>query len=346
MRFYAVRTEAIQHTFRALRQQQGQRPLPSRVLLASQLYGHLQYRADANGLLSLTIRELAVAWHLHPRQLRAALQDLQCLGWLRYQTTPRGTSITLLDPSEPPIAPAPQAPDPEGPGPQGRDLQGSEPGDRDPMAPVPEGQKPKARAAAAAPVASSQLLLQRFAGLYNRHRPAEWPAYRPRSAALAGRLRRALTHAGGADRFWALLPLALAAVPPFWRTTYPQGRSGADCAAVLFSTDRGGAGLGVEFWHVFSWSQVQPAPAIPAAGATALPRPQPEHEHESESEPELCLAVAQRLLAWDGHHWRGQGVEALRLPPEQKRRYAELLEAAGYGVPGTAADQYGSPSAA
>ena len=59
-----------------------------------------------------------------------------------------------------------------------------------------------------------------------------------------------------------------------------------------------------------------------------------------EAEPETDLQRADRLLLWDGHHWRGQGEEALYLPRSEKQRLAEVLEAAGQGIPGAAARQY------
>jgi hypothetical protein len=52
------------------------------------------------------------------------------------------------------------------------------------------------------------------------------------------------------------------------------------------------------------------------------------------------VSRAQMLLAWDGHHWRGQGVAALKLSLQEKRQLAEALEAAGHGIAGTAAQQF------
>jgi len=91
-------------------------------------------------------------------------------------------------------------------------------------------------------------------------------------------------------------------MPAFWRTTYPQGRSGAECFAALFSTDRGCAGLGVEFWHLFTWAQVG-AQQASGVGPDANTTSGPAHEDP--------LQRAQRLFLWDSGIWRGQGREAL-----------------------------------
>jgi hypothetical protein len=44
-------------------------------------------------------------------------------------------------------------------------------------------------------------------------------------------------------------------MPEFWRTTYPQGRKGAQCAAVLLKGNQYEDDLGPEFWHVFRWGE-------------------------------------------------------------------------------------------
>ena len=297
MRFYAVSTAAIDHTHRALGQLQQHRHGghgPSRALRVAQLYGHLQCRADDNGELRIALRELAAAWHLQPNILRADLQDLQRLGWLRYQGRPDGTHIRLLDHD---ITNACADPSPT-------------------AAPQPD-------------------LLAVFVGEYNRHRPHTWPAYAPRTSGLAPRLLRAVRHAGGADAFWPLLRRALTAMPPFWRDTYPNGRSGADCVAALLSTDRQGAGLGVEFWHLFRWAAIADPTVADATGADA-----------SGADPEAqLLATARSLFLWDGLHWRGQGTAALRLSRPERLRLALALEAAGDGQPGAAIAQFGPQDA-
>ncbi len=67
MRFYALSTEGIDRTYRAL--QQHQRDLrgstgASRCLRVAQLYGHLQFRARDGREVQLVLRDLAAAWHL------------------------------------------------------------------------------------------------------------------------------------------------------------------------------------------------------------------------------------------------------------------------------------------
>ena len=168
-------------------------------------------------------------------------------------------------------------------------------------------------------------LVEQFAAIYNRHRPGSWPAYQPKGAVLLPRLQRAIRYAGSAESLWQQSAAALSAMPGFWRDTYPKGRSGSDCIAALLSADRKAAGLGPEFWHVFTWG----------AGAC-------EHEPSPGGDPDL--ERARRLFLWDGHQWRGQGVEALKLQPSEKQRLIERLEAEGHGPTGSAALQFQQPA--
>ena len=121
----------------------------------------------------------------------------------------------------------------------------------------------------------------------------------------------------------------------FWRVTYPEGRSGAECASALLKVDRASEGRGVEHWHLFSWAALAQRHCSGNGGNTAAvgqDRPaamrHPEHRR------------ACKLLAWDGHAWKGKGMEAARLPANELQRLAEILEAAGFGKPGTAAEQF------
>lgn len=319
MRFYAVRTEAIHRTHLALQQLEQSRrgsASPSRAMRVAQLYGHLQCRANGEQTVQVGLRELAAAWHLQPRLLRTDLKDLQALGWLRYSSSPYGTRIELQNPE----GSSDQRRCSE-PSQRGRHLCGTVGG-----APGPES----------APTAPAQGLIEQFAAQYNRQRPASWPAYSPRGSALAARLRRAIAHAGGPESFWPLLAQALAGMPEFWRSTYPQGRSGADCAAVLFSADRHAAGLGVEFWHVFSWGTTEPPAGAGVAAAVG----------RASAPPESDFRRACRLFAWGDHTWRGQGMEAFALPDSEKQRLTELLEAAGLGEQGQAARQFAQQATA
>jgi hypothetical protein len=191
-------------------------------------------------------------------------------------------------------------------------------------------------------------LIAQFVATYNQHKPQSWPAYHPTGSALMGRLQKAIRHAGGAEAFWAVLIQALRRMPEFWRVTYPQGRSGADCAMALLSADRKAAGLGVEFWHVFCWSSHgQTAGSsgpytqrlssgiggnTPEVGSGVAPGAQ-----------ESDLTKANRLLFWNRDHWHGRGIEAAKLDRREKQRLAELLEAQGEGIRGTAAEQFSQP---
>jgi hypothetical protein len=155
-------------------------------------------------------------------------------------------------------------------------------------------------------------------------------------------LRQALRQAGSADVLADTLTAALQSMPPFWRTTYPQGRSGSECMAALFSTDRGCAGLGVEFWHLFSWSQAAGDSSADEGGdwkGTGTP----ERADRAAGRPADELQRARRLFLWDSGVWRGQGREALLLSQQEKRELALLLEASGEGIPGTAERQFLDP---
>jgi hypothetical protein len=188
-------------------------------------------------------------------------------------------------------------------------------------------------------------LIAQFVATYNQHKPQSWPAYNPTGSALASRLQKAIRHAGGAEAFWAVLISALRHVPEFWRLTYPQGRSGSDCAMALLSADRKAAGLGVEFWHVFCWGN-QGQTALSTApysgwlcGGIGGNTPEVGSGHLAAiHHPDF--ARARKLLVWGDHAWRCQGMEAFDLPASEKQRLAELLEAAGLGQPGKAAEQF------
>ena len=242
-----------------------------------------------------------------------------------------------------PAAPLPALPQPAPPQPAPQPAPTQQP---QPASPSQGPAPPQAPGPQPPQAAASPDLLQRLAGLYNQHRPASWPAYQPRGNGLRTKLRQALRQAGSADALADTLTAALGAMPPFWRTTYPQGRSGSECMAALFSTDRGCAGLGVEFWHVFSWAQAalqgsaeasgdrSRSAAVPAAAGGAA---------TAAADPAAALQRARRLFLWDSGVWRGQGREALLLSQPQKRELAQLLEASGLGIPGTAGQQFADP---
>jgi hypothetical protein len=343
MRFYAVSTEAVDLTYRALQQldrgRTGSRR-PSRALRVATLFGHLQFRARGGSTVQVGCRQLAEAWHLHPREIRADLLDLEAIGWLCFTSSTTGLSIRLHEP-------------------QGRADQNADVAAPDDCPPEPhvaeshQGKTPQSEQAIAAgtsepsaqPESTSPKspLITQFAATYNQHKPQSWPAYNPTGSALASRLQKAIRHAGGAEAFWGVLIEALRRVPEFWRLTYPQGRSGSDCAMALLSTDRKAAGLGVEFWHVFCWGASDSAPYTqrlssgiggntPGVGQGVAPGTQ-----------ESDLNRANRLLFWDRDHWHGRGIEAAKLDRCEKQRLAELLEAQGEGIPGTAAEQFSQP---
>jgi hypothetical protein len=343
MRFYAVSTEAVDLTYRALQQldrgRTGSRR-PSRALRVATLFGHLQFRARGGSTVQVGCRQLAEAWHLHPREIRADLLDLEAIGWLSFTSSTTGLSIRLHEPQGPSgradqsaDVPAPDACTPE---PQSAESnQGkTQPSEQS----IPAGpSEPSAEPESTAP--KSPLIAQ-FVATYNQHKPQSWPAYNPTGSALASKLQKAIRHAGGAEAFWAVLIGALRRVPEFWRVTYPQGRSGSDCAMALLSADRKAAGLGVEFWHVFCWGASDSAPYTQRlSSGISGNTPEVGSGHLAAiHHPDFVRA--QQLLVWGDHAWRCQGMEAFDLPASEKQRLAELLEAAGLGEPGKAAEQF------
>ena len=368
LQFFSVHSEALAFTHDCLRRHahhHGLRPPgPTRALRVAQLYGHLQWRAANRRSFSLPLSELAASWRLQPRQLRQDLALLQSLGWLSAHGTTRGTDITLHTPGAPGALSAGERPQGEGSGSAGaaKVAAGSAPEPAAAGAPEPEpepasrttrrtGKAPKASAGprhrdshgtpGGTVAAADRALLEQLTGLYNQHRPPSWPPYQPRGTALLPRIRQALRQAGGPQALADALRAALQAMPPFWRTTYPQNRSGAQCFAALFQADRSCAALGVEFWHLFHWSQGSAAaPLQPGGGVEGPGNGVGQTGEELESKG---LQRARRLFAWDAGIWRGQGREALHISRAEKRELTRLLEAHGLGIPGTADRQFAEP---
>jgi len=347
MRFYAVRTEAIELTHQALQKlDQGRKGSgrASRALRVATLYGHLQYRARDGHTIQLSCRDLANAWHVQTRELRADLQDLEAIGWLSYTSGPLGLSIRLNEPDER-----------LDPGDEGADLEAMdvEAVNDSALELIPSRSVEPASAVAQPRVmaevmsepsaepestSSKSPLIAQFAATYNQHKPETWPAYTPTGTVLASRLRQAIRHAGGAEAFEAALIRALRGMPEFWRTEYPQERNGPDCARALLQVDRASEGRGVEHWHVFAWGAYTGRLSggiggnTPGVGQGVAPGTQ-----------ESDLNKANRLLFWNRDHWHGRGIEAAKLDRCEKQRLAELLEAQGEGIPGSAAEQFSQP---
>ena len=357
LQFFAVHSEALATTHDALQRHassEGLRPPgPTRALRIAQLYGYLQLRAAGRSSFLLALSDLAASWRFQPRQLRQDLALLQALGWLSARGTTRGTVISLSGPDvSASIGPADLTAAQSSPPPAAViAVPTNETGQPAEVMPArPAGTAPASADPAPAPPASapestgddSRDLLQRLAGLYNQHRPSTWPVYQPRGNGLRSKLRQALRQAGSADALADTLTAALRAMPAFWRHTYPQGRSGAECMAVLFCTDRGCAGLGVEFWHLFSWAQAAAGSAAAREGECKTPL-DPGSAGATETDPEEALQRARRLFLWDSGVWRSQGCEALLLSQRQKRELAQLLEASGEGIHGTAERQFADP---
>ena len=276
--------------------------------------------------MQLALRELASSWHLQPRLLREDLADLQALGWLNFRSDAFGTQVQLQAISDQATGELELVEQLRGDQ-ATTELQPAEPEPAEPQADEPEAIQSTAKPANTP--TQSQLIAQ-FAALYNKNKPKSWPAYSPNGNSLAARLQRAIRHAGGADAFDQVLIQALQAMPEFWRSVYSQGRTGGACVAALLSGDRSTTGLGVEFWHVFSWGAIGSKHAASAAGTQG--------SSSVESDPDFRRAC--RLFVWGDHAWRGQGMEAFELPDQEKQRLTELLEAAGLGSPGQAAKQF------
>jgi hypothetical protein len=363
VQFFCIRNEAIRQTYKALQSLNEQRQgslRPGRVMRVAQLYGYLQWRSRGKRQVQVTLRDLGAAWLVQPRLLRADLDDLQSLGWLCFRSDANGTTVQLLSDAQGDEITA------EDSNPAVKELWDDTPDvqpmsttaahrlDTSPTQPVlltAEGERRVISISQTEPstepkgASVQRQLITQFAATYNQHKPQTWPAYNPTGSTLASKLQKAIRHAGGAEAFWAVLIQALRRVPEFWRVTYPQGRSGSDCAMALLSADRKAAGLGVEFWHVFCWgSQGQ------TAGASG-PYTQRQLGGISGNTPEVgsghLAAIhhpdfvrARKLLVWGDHAWRCQGMEAFDLPASEKQRLAELLEAAGLGEPGKAAEQF------
>ncbi|QVV68945.1 hypothetical protein KJJ24_01785 [Synechococcus sp. LA31] len=363
MQFFCIRNEAIRQTYRALQSLNEQRQgslRPGRVMRVAQLYGYLQWRSRGKRQVQVTLRDLGAAWLVQPRLLRADLDDLQSLGWLRFRSDANGTTVQLLsDAQGDEITAEDSNPAVEERWENGSDVQPKgRAGDHRPETSTTEpvlmtggaepqvmpATRPEPSAEPESTPAHNPLIAQ-FVATYNQNKPQSWPAYNPTGSALARRLQKAIRHAGGAEAFWAVLIQALRRMPEFWRLTYPQGRSGSDCAMALLSADRKAAGLGVEFWHVFCWgSQGQTAGLsgpytqrlnggiggnTPGVGQKRqAPAFHPDHLRACE------------LLLWDGHEWKGKGMAGRELPASEKQHLAEVLEAAGFGIPGKAAEQF------
>ena len=346
MQFFCIRNEAIRQTHRALQTLSDERQgslRPGRVLRVAQLYGYLQWRSRGSRDVRVTLRDLGAAWFVQPRLLKADLDDLQALGWLRFRTDANGTTVTLLS--------------------DAMTLHTAEPDEQDcePQEPLPPLQSavviPSASEEQVSAVVQPRViakppsepstepdrspavnqLIAQFAAIYNHHKPQTWPTYTPTGTVLGSRLRQAIRHAGGTEAFEAVLIRALRGMPEFWRSEYPQGRSGAHCAGVLLKVDRGSEGRGVEHWHVFAWGAYSGrlnggiggnTPGVGHNRTAVTSAFHPDHRRACE------------LLAWDGHQWTGRGMEAASLPESELQRLAEILEAAGFGKPGTAAEQF------
>ena len=251
LRFFCVHTEAIEQTHQALQSLEQERQgssRPSRALRVAQLYGHLQLRARENNRVQLGLKHLAESWHVQPRELRADLNDLQSIGWLSFTTDMHGTTIQLTQPKN------------------AEELQEEQPASGAATQRVEPFQVKKA-------ASTDQALINQFSAIYNLHRPSTWPSHEPSSSPTLGRLvQQAIDRAGGPEAFWSVLKQALKAMPAFWRTTYPQGRSGADCARALFRGDQGNEDLGWEFWHVFRWSEAALQSAFADSPRAASPQ--------------------------------------------------------------------------
>lgn len=179
--------------------------------------------------------------------------------------------------------------------------------------------------------------------------PAEWPT--PRSLTLTTgrrtRLKACLAHAGSRAALVRHLRLALAQVPPWFRSTYPVRPDGSRRPSHQFfdllfratAADRDG---GPEAWHVFAWSEA----GSPDPGAVHLASGSGQAASPGALRPggESDLHRAQRLFGWGGSSWLLRDIEALQIPLAERRRLTALLESQGQGIAGAGASQFAEPS--
>jgi hypothetical protein len=205
VQFFCIRNEAIRQTHRALQRLSHARQgslRPGRVLRVAQLYGYLQWRSRSNRDVRDTLRDLGAAWFVQPRLLKADLDDLQTLGWLRFCSDAKGTTVRLMSAA---MEGEPSGPDEQDCDPQellqslGTTAEIPSTGEEQVCAVVPPRVIAKAPSEPSAepkraPVQSP--LMARFAATYNQHKPGTWPAYTPTGTLLASRLRQAIRHAG------------------------------------------------------------------------------------------------------------------------------------------------------
>ena len=185
----------------------------------AQLYGYLQWRSRGSRDVRVTLRDLGAAWFVQPRLLKADLDDLQALGWLRFRSDAKGTSVTLMSAA---MEGEPSGPDEQDSAsqelPQSLQTTAEIPsaGEAQVCAVVPprvianRPSEPSTEHESTLP--QSQLIAQ-FAAIYNQHKPQSWPTYTPTGTLLGSRLRQAIRHAGGAEAFETALIRALHGMP-------------------------------------------------------------------------------------------------------------------------------------
>lgn len=179
--------------------------------------------------------------------------------------------------------------------------------------------------------------------------PPEWPT--PRSLTLTAgrrsRLQSCLAHAGSRGALLKHLRLALAQVPPWFRSTYPVRPDGSRRPSHQFfdllfratAADRDG---GPEAWHVFAWSEA----GSPDPGSAPIERGSGQAPSAAALTPggESDLHRAQRLFGWGGSSWLLRDIEALQIPLAERRRLTALLESQGQGIAGAGASQFAEAS--
>lgn len=189
--------------------------------------------------------------------------------------------------------------------------------------------------------------LQDLLGAFQTHCPAAWtaPQTLTPSAGRLAKLRVALAHAGGQHLLRQRLIQALAKVPPWFLSTYPQRPDGSRRPPhhffdLLFRAPGQERDCGPEAWHLFAWGQESPAKADLSQQGIGPGKDQAGATKSSNQVEDPELQRARRLFYWDTHNWCAVGIEALELSLNQKRQLTESLEQAGLGIAGTAARQY------
>jgi hypothetical protein len=224
----------------------------------------------------------------------------------------------------------------------------------------PRAQK-ASQACSEAKANSHDALLADLLDAFRSAAPVEWPT--PTSLTLTpgrrSRLQACLAHAGSHQALVEQLRIALAHVPPWFRTTYPLRPDGSRRPShqffdLLFRASAAEREGGPEAWHVFAWSEAAALTPTAAPAMSGSVQPRAASCQAAAAGPatntgalisgaESDLHRAQRLFGWGGVSWLLRDIEALQIPLAERRRLTALLEIQGQGTAGAGALQFAEP---